>query len=481
MVFISFYFEEKPLRHIIAIRRPRKMDSQLSLDELFVSFPNQALKSRSRNRRREEFEESDVFRESSGDRINSYDRAEGKGEIHRRNTAFTVADYVQANEDRESYAGKLPTVRPMSVRQRNILKKERNRQEFSCIDLDDCSGWEKPAMANSRRVGKEGTICRNNLPSPGSQHCSSEEKRGRSAILQPSFAKKEASDSPNSFNAVVYRPRQLSLGSSTELYGQKAERRVSFSPPVTPKPERPVDLSDKFTRFLEREFSIIKGESVCSTIRTPFRSDSDFSQERGSLNSDSTERSESVGKPVMGNENRNIKERSKHSTRRDTLPSTGLRRWAGEAKWESADSVTESSFINKISSDSPNLSNTSPAKLDLSRRAESLPSERRGPFTASQRDMSPRSSRKEFEDRPLFSPSESRRHVKELPLDLPEKLAKFIEVEFSIIRGEDKSSVQRQKYGVSAETVSPRESPKELRKSLSSLLQRRGRQENDVH
>lgn len=467
---------------IIAIRRPRKMNSHLSLDELFVSFPNQALKSRTRNRRREE--ESDVFRESSGDRRNSYDRAEGKGEIQSRNEVFTAADYVQANGERESHAGKLPSIRPGSVRQRNILRKERNREELSCIDLDDLSGWEKPPMTNSRRVGKEGTICRNNLPSPGSRHCPGEEKSERNAILQPSFAKKEASHSANSFSAFVYRPQQLSLGSSTELHGQNAQRRILFSPPVTPKPERPVDLSHKFTGFLEREFSIIKGESVSSTLRTPFRSDSDLSQERPPLNSNSTERSESAGKPVIGNTNRNVsRERSKYSisTRRDTLPSTGPRRWAGETNWGSADSVTEPSFVNKISSDSPNLSNTLPAKLDLGRRALSLPSERRGPFTTSQRDMSPCSSRKEFEDRPLFSPSESRRHVQELPLNLPEKLAKFIEVEFSVIKGEDKSSIQRQKYGVSAETESPRESPKELRKSPSSLLQRRGRQEDDIH
>lgn len=467
---------------VTAIRRPRKMDSHLSLDELFVSFPNQALKSRTRNRRREE--DSDVVRESSGDGRNSYGRAEGKGEIHSRNEAFTVADYVQANSgERESYASKLPSIRPVSVRQRNVLKKEQNREEFSCIDLDDFSGREKPLITNSRRVGKEGTICKNNLLSPGSQHYPGEEKWERDVVVQPSFSKKKASDSAHCHNALVYRSRQLSLGSSTDLHGQNAERRVLFSPPVTPKPERPVDLSDKFTRFLEREFSIIQGESVSSTLRTPSRSDSELSQERKSVDSNSTERSESVGKPVKSNANRNVSERSKYSlsTRRETLPSTGPRRWAGEAKWESADSVIESSFVNKTSSDSPNLlANTFPAKLDLSRRAQSLPSERRGPFTASLRDMSPRSSRKEFEDRPLFCASESRRHVQELPLNLPEKLAKFIEMEFSIIKGEDKSSSQRQKYGVAGETVSPRESPKELRKSPSSLLQRRGRQENNV-
>ena len=461
---------------ITAVRRPREMDSHLSLDELFVSFPNQALKSRTRTRRREE--ESDVFRESSGDRGNLCDRAESKGEIYSRNhEVFTVADCVQANEERKSYSGKLPSIRPVSVRQRNILRKERNREELSCIDLDDLSGWEKTPTINSRRVGNEGTICRNSLPSPGTQHGPGEEKWERNAILQPSSGKIEPSGSANSFNALVDRPRQLSLGSSTELHGQNAQRRILLSPPVTPKPERPADLSDKFTRFLEREFSIIKGENVSSTRRTSLRSDSDLLQEREAFNSNSTERSESVAKLVMGNANRNVREpKYGINARRDTLPATGPRRWAGEANWGSADSVTESSFENKISSDSPNLSNTLPAKLDLGRRALSLPSERRGP-----RDMSPCSSRKEFEDRPLFSPTESRRHVQELPLNLPEKLIKFIEVEFSVIKGEDKSSTQRQKYSVSTEMVSPRESPKELRKSPSSLLQRRGRQENDVH
>ena len=427
------------------------MDSYLSLDELFVSFPNQALKSGTRSRRRER--DSDVFRETSGDRSNSYERAEGKGEMRSRNEVFTLADYVQANGENESYAGKLPSIRPVSARQRDILKKERNQEEFSCIDLDDFSGWKKPVTTNTRRVGKEGKKARN-----------------------------------NSFNALdVYRPRQLSLGSSTDLHAQNAERRLLFSPSVTPKPESPEDLPEKFTRFLEREFSIIKGESGTSTSRTPFRSDSDHSLEREPLNSNSTERlfsSESVRKPMMGKANRNMKEsRSKYNinARRGTLPSSRPRRLVGGAKWDSADSVAESSFVNKLSSDSPNLCDTSPAKLDLSRRTQSLPSERKEPFTASQTDMSPRSSCKEFEDRPLFSSSESRRLVQELPLYLPEKLTKFIEVEFSIIKGEDKSSTQKQKYGASAETEPPRNSPKEFRKSPSSLLQRRGREENDVH
>lgn len=447
------------------------MDSYLSLDELFVSFPNQALKSRTRNSRREE-DSADVFRETSGERSNSYDQTEGKGEIRSRNEVFTLADYVQANVERESYAGKLPSIRPVSARQRNILKEEPNREKFSCVDLDDFSSWEKPVKTNTRRVAKEGTNSRNSSPSLGSQHCAGEEKWERNAILEPSFTKDEASDSANSHNAPVYRPSQLSFGSSKDLHFQNAERRLLFSPPVTQKPERSENLPEKFTRFLEREFSIIKGESV-SSARTP-------------SNLNSTERllsSESVRKPAMGNANRDIEERSTYniSTRRDTLPSSKPRRWAGGAKWDSADSATEISFVNKLSSDSPNLCDTSPAKLDMSRRTQSLPSERKGPFTASQRDMSPRSSRKEFEDRSLFSSSETRRHVQELPLNLPEKLAKFIEVEFSIIKGEDKSSIQVQKYAVSTETVSPRDRHREMRKSPSSLLQRRGRQENDVH
>jgi len=447
------------------------MDSYLSLDELFVSFPNQALKSRTRNSRREE-DSADVCRGTSGELCNSYDRTEGKGEIRSRNQVFSLADYVQANEERESYAGKLPSIRPVSARQRNVLKEERNREKFGCVDLDDFSSWEKPVKTSTRRVAKEGTNSRNSSPSLGSQHCAGEEKWERNAILEPSFTKDEASDSANSHNAPVYRPSQLSFGSSTDLHFQNAERRLLFSPPVTQKPEHSENLPEKFTRFLEREFSIIKGESVSST-RTP-------------SNLNSTERlfsSESVRKQAMGNANRDVKERSTYniSTRRDTLPSSKPRRWADEAKWDSADSATEFSFVHKLSSDSPNLCDTSPAKLDMSRRTQSLPSERKGPFTASQRDMSPRSSRKEFEDRSLFSSSESRRHVQELPLNLPEKLAKFIEVEFSIIKGEDKSSIQVQKYGVSTETVPHRDRHKEMRKSPSSLLQRRGRQENDVH
>lgn len=469
------------------LRRPRKMDSYLSLDELFVSFPNQALKSRMRNRRRGE--DSDVFRERSGDRGNSYDRAEDKEEIHSKNETFTVADYVLANGERESYAGKLPSIRPVSVRQTNMLKKGRNRDEFSCIDLDDFSGWEKPVMTNTRRDGKEGTNRRNNLLSPGSQLCPGGENWESDVVRKSCFAKKKSSDSASSCNALVYRPRQLSLGSFTDLHGQNAERRIIFSPPVTPKPERPVDLPEKFTRFLEMEFSIIKGENVSSTLRSPFRSDSDLSQEKEPLNSNSmelrkTERpfNSELEKPVMANTNRNIKERSKYSInkRQDTLPCSGPRRCSVGDKWES-DSVAESIANKKISSDLPNLCEISPAKLDLSRRTQSLSLERKGTFTASQRDISPRLSRTEFEDRPLFSSSESRRHVQELPLDLPEKIAKFIEVEFSIIKGEDASSTQKQKYGVSADTVSSRDkvplspNPKELRKSPTPLLQRRGR------
>ncbi|KAL9968632.1 hypothetical protein ACROYT_G020747 [Oculina patagonica] len=466
------------------------MDSFLSLDELYLSFPNQEFNSSRKHGLREE--DCDILRGASDDRGNScHHRAEGKDEKRRLNgPAFLAADYVVANDERESYAGKLPSIRPAFGKQ----KKGHNRAEFSCIDVDDFSVSGQPVMFNTRREMKETTNCRNYIPSPGHHNCPVGEKWENNAV------EKKSSASANSCNAFVYRPRQLSLGSYAELHGRSYQPAI-FSSPVCSKPGRPSELPEKFAKFLEMEFSIIKGEKVNSTQRCRLRSDSVPTHQRGPLypNSMDLRRSQSpsvpeLRKPVMNNAKRNIKESSSSSisTRRDSLPSPRLRSFSGGVKWEN-DSVAESFFVNrKSASDSPTNSKVPPSKLDLKGGTQSLPSEQKVLMTAPPRDVSPRLSPKELGNRALFSPSATRHQVQQLPLDLPEKFTKFIEMDFSIPKGESVSStqkVQKQKYSVAVDSVSPRETvslfpnPAELRKSQnpSSLLQRRGKEENSFH
>lgn len=467
------------------------MDSFLSLDELYLSFPR-------KHGNREE--DCDILREAGDDHDNSFYRAEDKDETCRQNEAFLPADYVLANEERESYAGKLPSIRSAFSKQKNGSKKGRNREEFSCIDVDNFSVSGKTVMVNASRDMKERTNCRTNFPSPGRYNCPGEEIWENNAAVKSCLAEIKPSDSANSCNAFVYRPRQLSLGSYTELHGRNQQRTI-FTSPGYSKSGRPPDLPDKFARFLEMEFSIIKGEKVNSTPRYRVRSDSVPTQQRGPLYPNSMElrRSKSPSlsefsrKPTNNNSKRNTLEisRCSISTSRDSLPSTEPRSSSGGEKWEN-DSVAESLFGNKkSSSDSPNSSKVPPAKLDLGGRTQSLPSEQKALFTASPRDVSHRMSPKEFCDRPLFSPSANRHQVQELPLDLPEKFTKFIEMDFSIPKGENVSPTQKQKYRVAVDSVSPRgrekvsrfPNPTELRKSQnpSPLLQRRVKEENNFH
>lgn len=468
------------------------MDSFLSLDELYLSFPSQEFNSSRKHGHREE--ECDILREGSNDRGNSCHRAEGKDEKRRPNgPAFLAADYVVANDEGECYAGKLPSIRPAFGKQ----KKGQNRAEFSCIDVDDFSVSGKPVMINTRRDTKETTNCKNNLPSPGRHNCPRGEKWENNAVVKKDIVEKKSSASANSCNAFINRPRQLSFGSYAELHGRNYQRAIFGSPDYS-KPGRPSDLPEKFAKFLEMEFSIIKGEKVNSTQRCRLRSDSVPTQQRGPLypNSMDLRRSQSpsvpeLRKPVINNAKRNIKESSRCSisTRHDSLPSPRPRSSSSGVKWEN-DSVAESFFVKKKSlSDSPTSSKVPRSKLDLKGGAQTLPSEQKVLIAASPRDVSPRLSPKEAGDRPLFSPSASGHQVQELPLDLPQKFTKFIEMDFSIPKGESVSSTQKQKYSVAVDSVSPREkvslfpNPAELRRSQnpSPLLQRRGKEENSFH
>lgn len=466
------------------------MNSYLSLDELFLSFPSQELNSAKKHGQREK--NCDILEEASGDHGHSQHWVEDNDEKCRQTgPAFLPADYVVTNEEDECYDDcKLPSIRPAFGKQKyGLLKKGRNRTEFSCIDVDDFSVSDKPVMVNAGREIKETINCRNNLPSPGHQICPDGEK-WENAVVKSRLAEKKSLGSVSSCNAFVCRPHQLSLGSYTELHGRSQQRAV-LSSPVFSKPGRPSNLPEKFSKFLETEFSIIKGENVNATQRYRLRSDSVPTQRRGLLYPNSTElrtlRSPSLSelrKPVMDNANRNIKESSRRSISIDSFPPSGPRSSSVGEKWEN-DSGTEPSFVNKkSSSDSPNSSRVSRPRFD---GTHSLASEQKALFTTSPKEVSPRMSPKEFGDRSLFSPASSRHQVQELPLDLPEKFTKFIEMEFSIPKGENVSSTQKQKYSValgsgsSLEKVSLFSNPTELKKTQNpcSLVQRKGKEENN--
>ena len=462
------------------------MDSFLSLDELHLSFPSQEFNSAKKHEQREK--NCDILEEASDNHGDSQHRVEDNDEKCRpTGPAFLPADYVVTNEEDECYAdGKLPSIRPAFGKQKNgLLKKGRNRTEFSCIDVDDFSVSDKPVIVSAGRGIKETINCRNNLPSPGRHNCPDGEKWENNAVVKSRYL-----DSVSSCNGFVCRPRQLSLGSYPELHGRNQQQTV-FCSPVCSKPGRPSDLPEKFSKFLEMEFSIIKGEKVNSTQRYRLRSDSVPTQRRGPLNPNSTElrrlRSPSLSelrKPVMDNAKRNNKESSRCSINIDSLPPPSPRSSSVGEKWKN-DSGNEPFFVNKkSSSDSPNSSRVSRPSFD---GKHSFPSEQKAPFTASPKEVSPRMSPKEFGDRSLFSPTASRHQVQELPLDLPEKFTKFIETEISIPKGENVSSTQKQKYSVAVRSGSPREkvslfsNPTELKKTQnpSPLLQRRNKEENN--
>ncbi|KAJ7394356.1 hypothetical protein OS493_000162 [Desmophyllum pertusum] len=407
------------------------MDSFLSLDELHVSFPSQELPySRMENEDGEE--DCDLLRESDDERgINSHHRTQDKGEIRRSaNQEFLAANYVVTSRERESTAYKLPSIRPASSKLKNGLKKGRNRAEkgeFSSIDVDDFSVWGKQAMVNARKDMKNRTNFRNNVPSPGPKNCCGGEKWENDVVVESCFAKTKSSDSADSSN--LSRPR-LSLGSYSQLHGRIGDRPSIFSPPVSPKARASsVRLPKKISRLIEMELSIIKGENINSTQRRRYRprSESVPTQEKIQFYPNSVELRRSqdpsmprLGKPVMTNaKTRNTKEKSKSTinTRRDRLPSSGPRRCSGGEKWET-DSIAESCFVKKSSSDSPN---SSYLKLDSKEGTQApLLSEQKGFFTASPcREIPPRLSPKEFGDRPLFSPTVRGHQVQELPLDLP--------------------------------------------------------------
>lgn len=111
--------------------------------------------------------------------------------------------------------------------------------------------------------------------------------------------------------------------------------------------------------------------------------------------------------------------------------------------------------------------------------------EQKGFLTSSPKDISPRLSPKESDssNQLWFGLSSKGHQVQELPLDLPEKVTRFIEMEFSIIKGETARLSQKQKYIVSTDVECSREKAAIVPNCLNSrkseqslsLLQRRGR------
>ena len=252
----------------------------------FLSFTsNQEFNSPEKHGHREH--DCDILRKASdGGLDTSRYRAESKDEKRWQNEpAFVAAEYIAGNEQSQSDAGKLPSIHPVFGKQKNGSKKGRKRVEFSCIDVGDFSIRDKPVMTNVGRDTKETTRCSNNLPSPGRRaDFPGEEKWENNSVVKTRLADRESIDSASSCKTFVHRPRQLSLGNYTTLPGREDHQRAIFSPPAfCSKPGRPSGLSEKFTKFLETEYSIIKAERVDSSEKYRLRSVSVPTQQRGPL------------------------------------------------------------------------------------------------------------------------------------------------------------------------------------------------------
>lgn len=460
------------------------MDSLLSLDELHVSFPRRGSNLRKRNEDGEDF--YNLMMKDGGEHGHSHYRAVDRERS--KSEAFLSTDCLLADRGRETEdPRRLPSIRPVSGKQKNGLRKGRNqaeKEEFSCIDVEHSSTLGKrPTMVNTRRDMKEKTKLRNDLKYPGIHNCFCGEKVHNDPM-------NELCSLENCRGRVFDTRSRLSIGDHySDVLRQSRELPVC-TPPVSPKPELP--LEEKISKFLEMEFAIIKGENVNTTPRRRRRPlpESARSRERGTFHANPVEsrKSQETSMPELGKPVRklNIEEnQGDESTRRHRLRSPRPRN-SNDVEKCKHDSVAGSCVVNKKqysdSQNSPKL----PLKLDLNgtQSTQSFLSEQKGFLATSTRDTSPRLSPKEFgsSDRPLFGLSSKSQKVQELPLDLPEKVTKFIEMEFSIIKGENASLSQKQKYSVSSDSVSPREkapffpNPMDRRKSDQplSLLKRRG-------
>lgn len=173
------------------------------------------------------------------------------------------------------------------------------------------------------------------------------------------------------------------------------------------------------------------------------------------------------GKTKTYNENRGIEEKDKRSasTRRNHLPFTKTDGCLGGQNWKN-DPVVDLESL----------------RLNLTRGIQTHSSEQNGFFAASPRNIfSPRQSLRSSAEMKGRGKQWTETHIQELPLNLPEKVTKFLQMEISLIKGREQvHSMQKRRgsalttYCVSEDTERFCPKSMELKKSWdSSLLDKR--------
>lgn len=461
--------------------------SLLSLDELHVSFPRQGSHFRKRN----------VDGEDSHDLIGKVGLDDGKMNHQavvrdlRKGDTLLSGDYFLTDGNRETEdVNRLPIINPASREQKRSSQQARKKVErgdFGGMGLEDLSTWDKAAMVNTRRreVNLGGNANLRNKSTPP-RPCNYEE-------MVKKISTEEISCLENSTERFRDARFPQARDHYTDLHGQNRKLKL-FHPPSSPKPE--LDVEEKVTKFIEKEFSMIKGQDTNSTGRRKYRAlpESPGACEREIFNAKSLEARKSLdtsmtnlGKPVIIDGKENTEESLNHydeSTKRCKLRRSPRPRNSQDfGKFES-DSIAETCVNNKPSKDSQNCRKL-PTELNLNGTANSMQLEQKGFLTSSPKDISPRLSPKESDssNQLWFGLSSKGHQVQELPLDLPEKVTRFIEMEFSIIKGETARLSQKQKYIVSTDVECSREKAAIVPNCLNSrkseqslsLLQRRGR------
>ena len=457
--------------------------SSLSLDELCVSFPRQGSNVQKRN-----VDGEDSYNGVDNAKMN---RLAVDRELRKRDTLLS-GDYFFTDGNREDGdVRRLPIINPASRKQKSNsqqARKEVERGHFSSPGMEDLSTWGRPATVNTRRreVKLEGnTNVRNKSRSPRPRNCEEKAKN---------YDMEDIGSLENSLGRFGDTRFRQSLDHCTELHGQNRKLKL-FHPPSSPKPD--LDFEGKVTEFKEMEFSIIKGQNTNLAGRRKHRAllESPRARETEIFHAESLDARKTpntsmtnLGKPAIMGLKANTEEGQSHydeSTKRSDLRSPRPRNCQDFGRKFESDSIAESYVVDKKGSKGPPNSHKLPPKLNLNGTANSLQLEQKGFLASSPKDISPRLSPKESEsnDQPLFGLSSKSRQVQELPLDLPEKVTRFIEMEFSIMKGETARLSHKQKYIVSTDAECPREKamifPNRLNSRKSeqtlSLLQRRGR------
>ena len=188
------------------------------------------------------------------------------------------------------------------------------------------------------------------------------------------------------------------------------------------------------------------------------------------------------GSPAMMNTKRRIEERNQWigSARRDHLPSTEIEDGYLDRQKKKNDPVVK--YKGNLDSSRSHASNLS-LRHNLTKDVQALPSEHNVLPPASPRNIfspRPRSAFRSTDAQKGRKKDWTEKNTQNLPLDLPEKITEFIEMEISLIKGGEKMhSTQKRTdrslsayYSQETELFGPKS--KESRKSgLSPLLQKR--------